>query len=295
MEKIGNIILNLDRRIIYLIVLVCVFVPLVKPLGLPVTPTEEVRRAYNDIENLEPGSVVLISCDYGAATMPETHTMYLALLHHCFRNKLRMVIISLVAQGAALANKGLEEVLATTDSQGNLVYPDAVYGVDYVNLGYKAGGTAVMLGIGQSFGSTFPQDINNTPIEEFPLLKEITSLGDCDYIFDIASVGYPEFWVSYGSERENVPMSVNCTAVSTAQYYPYYLAGQFRGLVGGMKGAAEYEVLVGMKETIGRTPDATKGMDSQTVVHIFIVFAIIIANFFYFMLRGKPDAAGGRA
>ena len=295
MEKVGRIILNLDRRIIYLVVLVCVFVPLVKPLGLPVTPTEEVRRAYQDIEDLEEGSVVLISCDYGAATMPETHTMYLALLHHCFRNKLRMVIISLVAQGAALANNGLEEVLATTDAQGNLIYADAKYGVDYVNLGYKSGGVAVMLGIGQSFTATFPTDINNMVAGDFPLLQEINSLGDCDYIFDIASVSYPESWVSYGSERENVPLSVSCTAVSTAQYYPYYLAKQFRGLVGGMKGAAEYEVLVGMKEIIGKTPDATKGMDSQTVVHIFIVFAIIIANFFYFMLRGKPDAAGGQA
>ena len=172
MDKFGHIILNLDRRIIYLIVLVCVFVPLVKPLGLPVTPTEEVRRAYQDIEALEPGSVVLISCDYGAATMPETHTMYMALLHHGFRNKLRMIMISLIPQGAALANRGLNEVLATTDGQGNLIYPDAVYGEDYVNLGYKAGGTAVMLGIGQSFASTFPQDFNNTPIGEFPLLKK---------------------------------------------------------------------------------------------------------------------------
>ena len=295
MEKVGRIILNLDRRIIYLVVLICVFIPLIKPLGLPVTPTEEVRRAYQDIEDLEEGSVVLISADYGAATMPETHTMFLALLHQCFSNKLRVIVISLIPQGAALANNGLEEVLETTDAQGNLIYADAVYGEDYVNLGYKAGGVAVMLGIGQSFSATFPQDFNNTDIEEFPLLKEITALGDCDYIFDVASVGYPEFWVSYGSERENVPLSVNCTAVSTAQYYPYYLSGQFRGLVGGMKGAAEYEVLIGMKETIGRTPDATKGMDSQTVVHIFIVLAIILANFFYFMLRNKPESAGGQA
>lgn len=295
MEKVGRIILNLDRRIIYLVVMICVFVPLVKPLGLPVTPTEEVRRAYQDIEDLEEGSVVLISADYGAATMPETHTMFLALVHQCFRNKLRMIVISLIPQGAALADNGLVEVLETTDAQGNLVYSDVVYGEDYVNLGYKAGGVAVMLGIGQSFSATFPQDFNNTDIEEFPLLKEITALGDCDYIFDVASVGYPEFWVSYGSERENVPLSVNCTAVSTAQYYPYYLSGQFSGLVGGMKGAAEYEVLIGMKEIIGKTPDATKGMDSQTVVHIFIVLAIIMANFFYFKMRGKPDSMGGHA
>ena len=167
MEKVGNIILNLDRRIIYLVVLICVFVPLVKPLGLPVTPTEEVRRAYQDIEDLEEGSVVLISADYGAATMPETHTMFLALVHQCLRNKLRMIVISLIPQGAALANNGLEEVLETTDAQGNLIYADAVYGEDYVNLGYKAGGVAVMLGIGQSFAATFPRTLTTLQLKNF--------------------------------------------------------------------------------------------------------------------------------
>jgi hypothetical protein len=107
-------------------------------------------------------------------------------------------------------------------------------------------------------------------------------------------VGYPEFWVPYAAERENVPLSVSCTAVSAAQYYPYYRAGQFRGLVGGMKGAAEYEELVGMEQILGRTPDATKGMDAQTAVHVFIVLAIIVANFFYFLERRWLAAEGRR-
>jgi hypothetical protein len=292
MERIGNIILNLDRRVIYLIVLITVFVPLVRPLGLPVTPTEEVRRAWQDIEDLEEGSVVLVSADYGAATIPETHTMFIALMHQCFQNNLKVIVIALVPQGAALASAGFETVLETQDSEGNPLYPDKEYGRDYVNLGYKAGGVAVMLGIGQSFAATFPQDINNTPVADLPLLRQVKSLGDCAYIFDIASVGYPEFWISYGSEREKVPLAVNCTAVSTAQYYPYY-PDQIRGLIGGMKGAAEYEKLVGLPETLGRIPDAMRGMDAQTIVHIFIVLAIIVANFFYFMQQ-RRERAGGR-
>jgi hypothetical protein len=283
MQKFVTAFLGLDRRIIYLIVFLCVLLPLLFPPELPFTATREVRTAFDAVEDLPPGSVVLISCDFGASTIPENYTMYIALLHQCFRKQLRPVVMTLVDYGAALADKGLREVLHTTDaSNGNVLYPGLQDGKDYAFLGFKPGSTSVMLGIGQSFTSTFPKDYSQKNTREMPIFREVTSLKDVSLIFDIAAVGLPEFWVPYASARENVPLAVSCTAVSAAQYYPYYQAGQFTGLVGGMKGAAEYELLVGMKEILGRTPDATRGMDAQTAVHVFIVLAIILANFMYF-------------
>jgi hypothetical protein len=76
-------------------------------------------------------------------------------------------------------------------------------------------------------------------------------------------------------------MAVSCTAVSAAQYYPYYRQGQFVGLAGGMKGSAEYEQLVGMQTILGRMADATQGLDAQSLVHVFIVLSIIVANVFF--------------
>jgi len=292
MQKLANIILNLDRRVIYLIVFICVLVPLLKPLELPFEPTQEVKEAFNDIEALEPGSVVLISCDFGPSTIPENYTMLEALLHQCFRRHLRVIAMTLVPAGAALGSRGMREAAEFIDASGARLYPDLEYGSDYVYLGYKPGSTAVMLSIGQSFTDAFPRDHENRVTSQMPIFREITALADCKYIFDIASVGLPEYWVSYASERENVPLSVNCTAVSAAQYYPYYASRQFRGLVGGMKGAAEYEKLVGMEAIIGRIPDATKGMDAQSAVHLFIVLAIIIANIFYIM-QGRQERREG--
>lgn len=286
--------LNLDRRIIYGIVFLCVLLPLLFPLHLRITPTTEVRRAYDDIEALEPGSPILISCDYGASTMPENYTFYVALLHHCFRKQLRPIIITLVDYGPGLCLRGLHEVLEARDAQGDLLYPNLEAGRDYTFLGFKPGATSVMLAIGQSFVATFPSDYENRPTREMPLFKEVNALGDCKYIVDIASVGLPEYWVPYASERENVPMSVNCTAVSVAQYYPYYQAGQFRGLVGGMKGTAEYEQLVGLEQILGTMPDATRGMPAQNAVHIFIVLSIIIANVLHVLVK-RADIAARRA
>jgi hypothetical protein len=278
MRNVVTAILNVDRRIIYAIVLLCVALPLLFPLKIKFSPTREVRDAYDDIQALEPGSVVLISCDYGPASMPETHPMFIALLHQCFRLKLRPIILTLVPDGPGLALHGLQGVLEARDAQGNKLYPELHSGVDYSYLGYKPGGSAVMLGIGQSFTATFPQDYAGNPTRPQPLFKEVQALGDVAYIFDIASVGYPEVWLPYAAAREKKPMSVSCTAVSVAQYYPYYASRQFRGLIGGMKGTAEYELLTGTEQVLRRVPDATRGMDAQSLVHIFIVLSIVFAN-----------------
>jgi len=278
MRNVVTAILNVDRRIIYAIVLLCVALPLLFPLKIKFSPTREVRDAYDDIQALEPGSVVLISCDYGPASMPETHPMFIALLHQCFRLKLRPIILTLVPDGPGLALHGLQGVLEARDAQGNKLYPELHSGVDYSYLGYKPGGSAVMLGIGQSFTATFPQDYAGDPTRPQPLFKEVQALGDVAYIFDIASVGYPEVWLPYAAAREKKPMSVSCTAVSVAQYYPYYASRQFRGLIGGMKGTAEYELLTGTEQVLRRVPDATRGMDAQSLVHIFIVLSIVFAN-----------------
>ena len=72
--------------------------------------------------------------------------------------------------------------------------------------------------------------------------------------------------------RYHLPMVAGVTAVSAPEYYPYLQTGQLRGLLGGMAGGAEYEVLVKHPAL------ATRGMDAQSLAHIFIALMIILGN-----------------
>jgi hypothetical protein len=288
-------VLNLDRRIIFGMVFLCVMLPLLMPIGLPFKINPPAETAYKTVESLPKGSAILISVDFGPSTVPETMPVLQALLHQCFRRGLRPVLVSLVPDGRAMAIKGLREVSNALDAGGGKLYPDIVEGRDYAFLGYKAGSSAVILGLGQSIEATYPTDAYDKPISGMELFGQIKKLSDFKLIFDIAAVGLPEIWISYGSERYGVPLTVACTAVSAVQYYPFYRAGQFHGLVNGMRGAAEYETLVGVEKIIGRKPDATKGMDAQTVTHMLIVLAIILANIAYFIDRKNTQAAGRAA
>jgi hypothetical protein len=165
-----------------------------------------------------------------------------------------------------------------------------VSGEDYVYLGYRTGNFAVVAGMVNSIAGTFNSDYYNQPTGGMPILTDVKKLADFKYILNIAA-GTPglEVWVVYGSTPAHVPLGLSCTAVSATQYYPYLQAGQITGLANGMKGSAEYEQLV--RETypdLNLPPgDAMKGMDSQSLVHVFLVLAIIVANLAFFATRRK--------
>ena len=62
MEKFFNI----DRRIIYVLLAVVVVIPLLKPMGLPFGVTAETQKAFNAVESLKPGDVVVMDFGYDA-------------------------------------------------------------------------------------------------------------------------------------------------------------------------------------------------------------------------------------
>jgi len=148
-----------------------------------------------------------------------------------------------------------------------------VYGRDYVDLGYKAGYEAVMVLMGKGIAHAFPQDQRANPTASLPLMHEVRDYSSFALLVNI-SAGYPgtKEWVQQVNSRFHLAMISGCTAVSAPEYYPYLQSGQLRGLLGGMAGAAEYEKLRGEKGT------ATRGMDAQSLAHVFIALCIVMGN-----------------
>src|SRR5690606_34342650 len=148
-------------------------------------------------------------------------------------------------------------------------------------------------GLTNSITNTYPTDFYNKQTATMQIYQRVQSVKDCDYIVDIAAGATVEVWIAFASAPENVPMSAACTAVSAAGYYAYYQAGQLDGISGGMKGSAEYDVLLmnnypnvkgGGTRIAG---NAVKGMDAQSAVHLFIVLSIILANICYFIANKR--------
>ena len=91
-----------------------------------------------------------------------------------------------------------------------------------------------------------------------------------------------------------IPIAGGCTAVGAPNLYPYFPT-QMVGLLGGAKGAAEYEnALITAYPRYAEYPMAGMSlMVSQTVAHVVIIFFIVFGNVLYFILRARGKDTRG--
>ena len=260
---------QIDRRWVYLMVGLAVIFPFIVPMRLPVSVSPEAQMLYDAVEALPDSSTVLLVFDYYPSTVAETEPMAIAAARHFFRKDCRVVTLSNIPLGGPSM---AEQV--TRDVAGEY---GKVYGVDYVNLGYKYGYVSVLKGMGLSIESIFPTDNSGTPLSELPLMGQVHNYRDVDFIFEIADNATADYWVSIVNAGYGVPMGMGMTAVMAPKFYSFLGAGQIVGLLGGMKGAAEYEILIGHKGT------AFRGMDIQSLVHFLIIALVILGNVGYFV------------
>ncbi len=268
---------KLDRRWLFLIMGLLVLGPLVRPLLLPLIVTPPARDYFKTIDAVPDGSYVLMSCDYDPGALPELVPMTKSTLRHLFRKKCRVVVTCLWNGGPGIVDQSVRAV-----AEGEFHLRD---GVDFVDLGYKSGYETVMVLMGQGFANAFPADYRGHRTPEMPIMKKVRDYGSIALLVSI-SAGYPgtKEWVQQVQSRFHVRMVSGCTAVSAPEYYPYLQSGQLLGLLGGMAGAAEYERQVGM---IG---PATRGMDAQSLAHLFVAICILGGN----VVQWTRRAGGGK-
>lgn len=276
--KFFDRLLAIDRRIIFLLVAIAVTLPLFSKAILHIEVSPTVKAVYDAVESLPAGSKVLVSFDYDPASAPELQPMALSFFRHCFSKDLKVIIIGLWPQGPVQANIALEDVFRDPEIEAK----NLEYGEDYVNLGYMAGNEVVIQGMGADIHTTFPADYSGNRTSELSLMKGVKNFDNIDFVYNL-SAGYPgtQEWVQFAVDRFHATLGAGNTAVQAPGMYPYVQTGQLLGVLGGMKGGAEYEI-------IGNRPArAVSYMFSQSVSHAVVVFFIIVGNLAFFATRGK--------
>lgn len=269
-------LLALDRRIIFVLIAVGVMVPLLVPINLPVSVTPRVRAAYDTVEALPAGSHILISMDYEPDIMAELQPMSVAVLRQCFRRHLKVVAMTLYPAGVGLAERALN---TAARAEG------AVRDSDYVFLGYKSGFQTVILGIGEDLRSQYPVDFYNKPLDSIPMMRGVNTYAQFGLVANLCGSAAADYWIQLAQTRYHAPLILGSTAVMASDYYPYLSSRQLLGLIGGMKGAAEYERLIGV------FGDGRRGMDAQSLVHLIIVLLVVLGNVALLTARRRGEIA----
>ena len=265
----------IDRRWVYLAVGIAVIIPFIIPAHFPISITPEVRSFFDAVDSLPDSSVVMVVFDYYPSTVAECQPMTVAACRHLFRKNCRIITLSNIPLGGPSMAEEITRRIAKEYGKK--------YGVDYVNLGYKYGYVSVLKGMGVSIESIFPTDNSGTPLSELPLMRTVHDYRDIAFVFEVADNATADYWVSIVNAGYGVKMGVGATAVMAPKYYAFVGSGQIVGLLGGMKGAAEYEILLGKKGA------AFRGMDVQSLVHLLIIGLVVLGNLGFFLSRRSTE------
>lgn len=258
-----------------MLVWAAVIFPLIVSVDFPISITPEARKLYETVDNLPDSSIVLLTFDMYAYALAETEPMSRVALHHLFGKDIKIVTVSTIPLGGpSIAERVTREVAEQYGKQ---------YGTDFVNLGYKPNYVSVLRGMGSSIESIYPTDNSGTPLGQLPLMQAVKSYKDVKFIFVVTDNAIIDNWISIVHEQFNVPIGAGVTSVMAPKQYAYFGSGQLTGLLGGMKGAAEYEQLVNQHGL------AMTGMGIQSLVHFLIIGLIIVGNVGYFVTRRQKN------
>ncbi|MCA8996114.1 MAG: hypothetical protein KDA80_03995 [Planctomycetaceae bacterium] len=279
---------HLDRRWIFLLMAISVAVPILLGLKFPETPSTLAQDVFDEIDQLPSGSKVLMAWDYDPSTEGELGPMATSFTKHCCEKGHKMYFLTLLPVGPQMVDKAIKDVIRAD-------FPELVYGEDYVNLGYKSGYEGVIKVIVTDLRGLYTTDARGTNIDQIPMCKDIKNVQDMDLIVNVSGA-YPgtKEWVQYAATPyPKLTTVAGCTGVQAPLLYPY-IPRQLAGLLGAIKGAAEYEAIVnenyGGEDIDKKYLEANRRMGPQLVAHLLMIGLILAGNWVFFMEQRAPGA-----
>ncbi len=238
-------------------------------VDVKVSPYTKQMHAY--IDSIPEGSTVIMSFDHEASSLPEIKPIALAMLRHAFSKNIKLIGVSLYPEGTLIGYRLMNNVGKEYNK---------TYGEDFVYLGFRPQYIAAILSMGESIEQTFPQDYLGNYYNAIPMLSSITNYNDINCVVSIADGSLTTHWIEYGGQFD-IKILGAVTAAMVTTYDPYLASNQMVAMIGGLRGAAEYEKMLGMKG------GGARGMLAQSAAHLYVIFLIVLGNIFYFRSRKK--------
>lgn len=271
-EKIGG----LHWFWVGLVIVFLIFIPTIKPMGLPITTTEWTEDAYNALINVPKDKYVIWEDLWSITGLASAESGHIALARIMMENDIKFVMVGLDALAPALHLYVLDAALKTPEAKGK------VYGEDYAVMGFLAGMEGALPSMAEDFHKTFPVDYYGKPIDSLPMMAGLRDYKDVALVISSSS---SQTWVDapirQWYSKYNVPIiSYPCTggAVLSSTYWP---DRGVLGIVEGSRGGAEMEFL-------GHVPGpGVAQSDAKTLAFAAVAVFIVIGNISHFMRESK--------
>ena len=274
MSQTADVKTTRTRHFVFLGLALVVTLAMLSGVRPTLSISSDTQRLYDFIDSLPSGSALLVSFDHEASSLPEIQPIALALLRHAFARGHRLIGMALLAEGTAIGYRQMEKVAAEYGRR---------YGEDFVYLGFKPQYLAAILSMGESIRATFPTDYLDHPLDSLPLMRNVDSYANVAAVISVADGSLTTHWMEYAGARYHLTVLAGVTAAMITTYDPYLASGQMHAMVGGLRGAAQYESL------IGHAGGGARGMMAQTSAHLYVILLIVVGNVVYFTVRRRGE------
>jgi len=223
-----------DLRVVQLIAAVLIAFALVVPLIPPVGIGKWTQDFYNTIEGLPEGSYVLMQTGWDGSL--DTRDAFIAVWRHCILKHHKVIFWATKADQIPL-----EEELWVMHILGSSPDKWPLYGKEMVYLGLIEAPGAMYL-MKEDITAIVKTDYYGnslTNYDKLPMMKGLTGIKDVDAI-----IGWIQTEWVYLFPDTNL-LSCVWTGEFGAYNMAHYVAGITKGGVFGLRGGAEYEILMG--------------------------------------------------
>ena len=259
LEKIQKI----PTPLISFVLIITLLVPMFYPLGLPIKVTPMVQAAYDKIQEMPEGSVVLISYGVTPASVDETGCGARAMVYHMFREGLKLIFMGTDTRNPMFVEKDVPPIAKELNKE---------YGVDWVHLGYCAGGETARAAILSDIYNVYPKDHRGNLLQDLQLMENVKNYEDIDLIVVVTNGSdVPPSWVRQANTPYGIDLIADVDGTTFVIILPYFPT-QFVGLLNALRGGAEYEAL------LKRPGKAISGMDSVSLSYLYVIVLLAATN-----------------
>lgn len=282
--KLLRYLQEVDRRVLYALLLLSVTLPFFVKFRLPVTISPATEALYDTIEKLPEHSFVLLGVDWGAGSRGENGPQTEVLIRHLMQRHLRFALLAFDPQGKTLAETIALQLQKELNAQGNHIQE----GTDWVNWGYKVDQVNFIKALVQNIPTTVGADIHGVPVEKLPVMEGIHSANDVKLLLNVNPTNGYTNYIQFMQGPYHIPMGLAPTSVMAAEAFNYLDSHQLVGMLPGIQGATEYEQKLNV---FGR---ATRNSNSLSCAHLLIIALLLMGNIAMVLERQQRARNGGR-
>jgi hypothetical protein len=267
---------GIDKYILWSVLILSIAIPIIRPIGLPISVDPMTKEFYDVIEALPKGGKVWLENGVSPGMMAEMLPGITAVMTHLMRRSLRIVVVVTTDPSPIpIMDKYVLPELERRKVLGK-------YGEGWVKLPFVPGGETGLAALAASIRSTTSVDYYGTPLDTLPVMQGLNTIKDFDLVILFGHSGPFYSYIRQIQAPYKMSFIAQQLTMDIPAMMPYYPT-QVRALLKGLGGAAEYEKLIGFP---GRGLASTEG---QSLSHIWIVLAVIAANINYLVgkRRGK--------